>query len=104
MLYYGMIVLSTVLFSLQFLFNSGYERECGSGWPVALNFAILNGIFGALFAFAMGGFRWEFSWFSLLLAVVTAINSLLNELLNGTIKLLNIAVWIEYVLLHIVIG
>lgn len=89
MLYYGMIVLSTVLFSLQFLFNSGYERECGSGWPVALNFAILNGIFGALFAFAMGGFRWEFSWFSLLLAVVTAINNLLYT--YSTIKALAVA-------------
>ena len=34
----------------------------------------------------------------------TAINCLLNELLNGTIKLLNITVWIEHVLLHVIIG
>lgn len=89
MIYYGMIVLATVLFSLQFVFNSGYERECGSGWPVARNFALVTGVIGAVFAFAMNGFRWEFSWFSLALAALTAVNNLLYT--YSSIKALAVA-------------
>ena len=89
MIYYGMIVAATALFSMQFVFNSGYERECGSGWPVARNFALLTGILGAVFAFALGGFRWEFSWFSLLMAVLTAVNNLLYT--YSSIKALAVA-------------
>lgn len=34
-IYYGMIVIATALFSLQFCFNSGYERECENDWAMS---------------------------------------------------------------------
>ena len=89
MMYYGMIVTATVLFSLQFVFNGGYERECGSGWPVARNFALITGVIGGVYAFALNGFRWEFSWFSLALAAASAINNLLYT--YSSIKALAVA-------------
>lgn len=72
MIHYAMIVAATVLFSLQFVFNRGYERECGSGWPVARHFALIAAAIGAVLMLALNGFTLEFSWFSALLALGSA--------------------------------
>lgn len=89
MMPYVLIISATVLFSLQFLFNSGYERECGSGWPVARNFALITGAIGALFLLILGGFKLQFSWFSAGIALLYAIANILYTF--ASIKALAVA-------------
>ncbi|MBQ8803089.1 MAG: hypothetical protein IJZ53_05620 [Tyzzerella sp.] len=88
-IYYGMIVMATVLFSLQFVFNSGYERECGNDWSVSRNFALITGIISAIFALTLNEFRFEFSWFSAGIAIVYAVVNVLYS--YASIKAFSVA-------------
>lgn len=76
-MYYFLIVIASVLFSLQFVFNSGYEKECKSSWQSALNFSLYTAIAGFLGMFAINGFKMNFSFFSLAVALVYSIASIL---------------------------
>lgn len=63
-MYYGLVLLSTGMFSIQFLFQQKYEQECGSSGQAALNYALLTGIAGLVPAVLMSGFDFEFTLFS----------------------------------------
>lgn len=69
-MYYVMIVASALLFSLQFFFNDGYKRECGSSLASALKFSLYTSIVGLLFLLVINKFNFAFSLFSLVVALV----------------------------------
>lgn len=72
-MYYGMIVLSALLFSLQFIFTDGYKKEAGSSWGAAVKFSFYAGIAGAVLALVISGFKIEFTLFSILVAIIYAL-------------------------------
>ena len=72
-MYYGLVLLSTVMFSVQFLFQQKYEQECGSSGHAALNYALLSGIVGLVPAVLMNGFIFEFTLFSGVIALLYAL-------------------------------
>lgn len=76
-MYYGLIIASTVLFGLQFFFNRIYQRGEGDSLASAMLFSCLNAAVCAVEMFCIGGFRLEFSLFSMLVALGSAVNNLL---------------------------
>jgi len=77
MLYYGLITIATLMFSIQFVFNDSFRREYGNDLRAMLVFSIGTGAVGAVFLFILNGFRFEFTPYSLLMAVLLAIDSML---------------------------
>lgn len=77
MLYYILIIIASLLFSLQFVFNSGYEKRSGSSWQSALNFSFYSAAAGWLVVFSINGFSMEISWFSCLVALVYSVAGIL---------------------------
>lgn len=76
-MYYGLIIASTVLFGLQFFFNRIYQRGEGDSLASAMLFSCLNAAVCAVEMFCIGGFKLEFSLFSILVALASAANNLL---------------------------
>lgn len=74
-----MVIFSALLFSLQFLFNNGYQRQNGTGWESTLKFSFYTALAGLIIMFATNKFRMEFSLFSAAVATVYgAVSILLN--------------------------
>lgn len=75
-MYYGIIMIAVLMFSLQFLFNQRFQKEYGSGLKPLLVFALGYNIAGLLVLLIINGFRVEFTWFTLLLSTLWSLNSL----------------------------
>ncbi len=68
-MYYLLLILATVFFSIQFVFNKVYQREVGAGFLSSCSFlAISSAIFG-LILFAINGFRLQITPYSCLMAL-----------------------------------
>ena len=65
-----MITSAAFLFSLQFLFNNGYQKESGSGWRSSLKFAFYSSIAGLFVLLCINRFHLELTGFSLAAAFV----------------------------------
>lgn len=74
---YGLLTASTVMFGLMFFFNDMFRKNYGSGLQATLVTTIGGGIFGLATLLIIKGFVLEFSWFALVMAVISAVNSLL---------------------------
>lgn len=77
MKYYGMVTLSVIMFSVQFLFQQVFERSYGNHAKSVFVFSAGSGLVGTVFCLAINGFSLEYSHFSMLMAVWTALNGLL---------------------------
>ena len=86
---YILIIISTALFSMQFLFNSKFREECGSGWQASVDFSILSAISGFILLMVINGFSLKFTPFSLMAATVYAVAGILFNFFG--IKALNTA-------------
>ena len=74
-MYYLLLMIATVLFSIQFVFNKVYQRESGETFVGSCRFLMISSlVFGALM-FAYNGFRLSFEPFSLLMAACALIIS-----------------------------
>jgi len=79
-MYYSIVLIATVLFGLQFFCNHQYEQECGSGVAASMMLIAGSSILGAVVLLATNGFRLSGTLFTLIMAVVTALNNLLCTL------------------------
>ena len=75
-LYYTLVIISTVLFSLQFLFTQRFQETSGTGMKPTLVFSLYKSLVIILMMLLISGFRIGFSWFSLLMATVYAVSSM----------------------------
>lgn len=75
-MYYGLIMIAVLMFSMQFLFNQRFQREYGSGLKPLLVFVLGYNVAGLLVLLIINGFRVEFTPFTLLLAFLWSVNSL----------------------------
>ena len=76
MLYYGVLLAAVTMFSFQFLFNGIFEKEYGNGLRAMLVFSAGSSLVGFLILFAINGFKFEFTWFSALMAFFAALDSI----------------------------
>ena len=79
-LYYAIILTAVVMFSVQFLFNQIFEKECGSSKKATGIFSLGYSMSGLISLIIINGFKWEFTPFSALMALLTAVNGLLYTL------------------------
>ncbi len=75
-MYYGMILISVLLFGGNFALNRAYQKGMGSGFFPAFLLTTLTSCAGILALFPINGFRFEFEWFPFAMALLTAVNSL----------------------------
>lgn len=76
MLYYGVLLAAVTMFSFQFLFNGIFEKEYGNGLRAMLVFSAGSSLVGFLILFIINGFKFEFTWFSALMAFLAALDSI----------------------------
>lgn len=76
MVYYGLITLAATMFSVMFFFNQMFQKHYGSGLRAALLFSAGSGVSGLIVLLAINGFSFEYTHFSLIMATLTALNSL----------------------------
>lgn len=74
MVYYGLLGLAVVMFAFQFLFNGIFEKEYGNGMRALLVFSAGSSATGLLALLVINGFKFEFTPFSLGIAVLAAID------------------------------
>lgn len=98
--YYGMIVLSVVLFGANFALNKQYQKRMGSGFFPTFFLATLSSTAGILVLFPMNGFRFEFALFPCLMAAATTANSLcLNFCSLKTLGKINLSLYSLFMML-----
>ena len=75
-LYYVLVVISTILFSLQFLFNQRFQETYGTGMKATQVFSLYKSLVIILMMLLIAGFKVEFTWFSLGMATVYALSGI----------------------------
>jgi drug/metabolite transporter (DMT)-like permease len=75
-MYYGLIMLSVCMFGGNFVLNRQYQKESGSGLRETLLYTLLSAGAGLLILLGINGFRFEYTPFTLLIAILTAFNGI----------------------------
>ena len=73
MQYYFFVVLSSVLFSMQFLCQQKFQEKCGTGLEKSLGYSLHKGLTISIIMFILSGFRPEFTLFSFLISGLYAL-------------------------------
>ena len=76
MIYYGILLAAVTMFSFQFLFNGIFEKEYGNGLRAMFVFSAGSSLVGFIILFIINGFKFEFTWFSMLMAFFAALDSI----------------------------
>ena len=74
-MYYGLIILSVVMFGANFALNDVYRQTRGSSIRASLEFNLFGGLAGIIVLFAFNGIVLEFTPLTLLMSLLSAINS-----------------------------
>ncbi len=74
--YYGLILLSVVMFGGGFALTDIYRKMRGSSLCVSMEAAFIGAFAGLAVLLLINGFAWEFTPFTLLMALLAALNSI----------------------------
>lgn len=77
MLYYGLLSISVILFSSQFLFNRMFQEKCGADLKSSMLFSLLTSVCGFFVLFIINGFKTDFSLFSFLVGILYSLIGIL---------------------------
>lgn len=72
-MYYGLILISVVMFGGCFALNDVYRRMRGSSLRISLQFSLISALSCVVILLAANGFRLEFTWFTLVMALLTSL-------------------------------
>ena len=75
-IYYGLIIISVVMFGSGFAFQDVYRRKRGSGIKISMEAACIGSFAGLIVLLAVNGFSFEFSAYTLLMSVLAALNGI----------------------------
>lgn len=75
-MYYSIVMVAVLMFSLQFFFNQRFEKECGSSLRSSIVFSLGFNIVGFIVLLIINCFKLEYTLFTLIMAVLTALNLL----------------------------
>lgn len=76
-MYYGLVMVSVIMFGIQFLFNERYEKLSGNDAAATFAFGFLSAVSGLICLLVINRFRLEWTPFTAVCALATAVNSLL---------------------------
>lgn len=74
---YTILTVAVSMFGIQFLFNKLYGKESGNGMWATFIFSFIGGIIGVISLMIINGPRFEVTPFTLILATVSALNSII---------------------------
>lgn len=75
-MYYGLIILAVVLFGAAFAVNDVFQQKFGSSLKISLQFSLVSSVAGLIVLFSINGMKFEFTWFTLIMAFLSALISL----------------------------
>ena len=81
-MYIALIVFATFLFSIQFVFNDIYQRGEGASVVTAMLFSGLTGLAGCVMLALTSADAFQYSFFSMALAFVSAAKNVLSAYLS----------------------
>lgn len=76
MIYYGIILIAVVLFGSGFALQDQYRKRRGSGLKISMESATIGAFAGLIVLLAFNKFSLHFTWFSILMAVWSALNGI----------------------------
>lgn len=88
-MYYALVIIATIFFSLQFFCQQRYEEDCGTELKDALGFSLYKGVVVAVMMLILGKFKIQFSWFSVVISGVYALSYIL--MIYFSLKALSVA-------------
>jgi len=77
-MYYGLIIIAVIIFGGNFALNDVYRKMRGSSPKVSLQSALISSAAGLVVFMIMNGFKLEFTFFTLAMALLASVNSLLS--------------------------
>ena len=77
-MYYALIILSVVMFGGCFGLQDMYRKIKGSGIKISLEFSLVGSIVGFVILLMVNGFKFEFTPFTLIVALLASINGFAN--------------------------
>ncbi len=75
--FYLLVILSTCIFGSNFMLENQYQRRVGSGMRPALVYSLIGSSAGLLVLLIVNGFKFEFTFATLCVAALAAINGVL---------------------------
>lgn len=75
-IYYSLILLSVAMFGGGFAFQDLYRKKRGSSLRISMEAACIGSVAGIIVLLAIDGFTFEYTWFTLLMAFLTALNGM----------------------------
>lgn len=76
MVYYGLIMLSVMMFGGGFALQDVYRKKRGSNLKISMESACMGALAGLIVLWIVNGWRVEFTWFTLLMATLSAFNGI----------------------------
>lgn len=73
-MYYGLILVSVVMFGINFALNDVYRRLRGSGLRISMESSFVGSLAGLVVLIIINGFRFELTGFTLCMALLSALN------------------------------
>ena len=77
MLHYSLVVIATVMFAVQFLFNQKFQQGYGSDTKATLVFSLYKSAVASLIMLIISGFKITITPFSVLLAFISAVSGIM---------------------------
>jgi len=75
-MYYALILLSVCMFGGTFVFNREYQKRSGNDPRASFTFSLISAAVGLPVLLIINGFRFEFTVFTLIMAVLNSLNGL----------------------------
>lgn len=93
-MYYGLIILSVCMFGGCFALNDVYRRMRGSSLKISMQFSLTSSVAGLLVLLMINGFQPEFTPFTLVMAIWSALNGLCFTLCSfRSLGIINLSVY-----------
>ena len=75
-MYYLLIIVSVIMFGGCFALKDVYRKARGSSFKISLQFTFVSSVAALIALVAINGFKFEFTWFTFLMALLAALNGL----------------------------
>ncbi|MBE6631298.1 MAG: hypothetical protein E7623_01200 [Ruminococcaceae bacterium] len=79
-MYYGLVMISVLMFGVQFYLSDQYRKENGTGADSVFTFSLIGALVGIPCFSVINGFDFSFTPFAIVWAFVTAVNSIAANL------------------------
>ena len=76
-MYYFLLSLSALLFGIQFLSTGKYTEFAGHSFTASIFLTLCNGVISLPIMWALNDFKWECTWFTLIMSVVVFTSTML---------------------------